>query len=78
MFEGLKKYNVFARRYFFPLCSDYSCYRMLPSAHPSYLPVAQNISSEVLCLPYYGELSGDDAHRICDILLFLMQDGAQS
>lgn len=72
IFEQLRGYNVFARRYFFPLCSEYSCYRMLPSAHPSYLPVAHSAASEVLCLPYYGALSSDEAHRICDILLFLM------
>jgi len=72
LFAQLREYNVIARRYFFPLCSEYSCYRMLPSAHPSYLPVAHSAASEVLCLPYYGTLSSDEAHRICDILLFLM------
>ncbi len=73
MFEQMKAFNLFPRRYFFPLCSEYSCYRMLPSAHPSYLPAAHRAASEVLCLPYYGALSDDDAHRICDILLFLMK-----
>lgn len=72
MFEQLKEYNVFARRYFYPLCSDYSCYRMLPSAHPSYLPNAHRAATEVLCLPYYGALSDDDVHQICDIFLHVM------
>jgi len=75
LFARLREYNVIARRYFFPLCSEYSCYRMLPSAHPSYLPVAHLAATEVLCLPYYGALSSDEAHRICDILLFLMGRG---
>jgi dTDP-4-amino-4,6-dideoxygalactose transaminase len=70
--DGLREYNVYARRYFFPLCSEFSCYRMLPSAHPSYLQVAHLASTEVMCLPYYGALTSDEAHRICDILLFLM------
>jgi dTDP-4-amino-4,6-dideoxygalactose transaminase len=68
MFEGLRRFNVFARKYFYPLCSDYSCYRMLPSAHPSYLPIAHKAASEVLCLPFYGALPHDDVHRICDMI----------
>lgn len=73
VFEGLHRFNVFARKYFYPLCSDYSCYRMLPSAHPSYLPVAHKVASEVLCLPFYGALEDEIVHRICDIIEFLVQ-----
>jgi dTDP-4-amino-4,6-dideoxygalactose transaminase len=77
MFEQLKEFNIFARRYFFPLCSDYSCYRMLPSAHPSYLPNAHRAATEVLCLPYFGALSDDEVHQICDIFLHLMLRSAK-
>ena len=38
--QDLKAYNVFARKYFYPLCSDYESYRDLPSASPDCLPVA--------------------------------------
>jgi len=69
---GLKNFNIFARRYFYPLCSDYSCYRQLPSASPANLPVAHRAAAEVLALPFYGALSDGDAHRICDALLYLM------
>jgi len=72
VFDGLRRYNVYARKYFYPLCSDYSCYRMLPSAHPSYLPVAHNVASQVLCLPFYGGLGDDEVHRICDIIEWLI------
>jgi dTDP-4-amino-4,6-dideoxygalactose transaminase len=74
VFEGLRRFNVFARKYFYPLCSDYSCYRMLPSAHSSYLPVAHKVASEVLCLPFYGDLEHADVHRICDIIRVLIPD----
>jgi dTDP-4-amino-4,6-dideoxygalactose transaminase len=73
LYDGLRRFNVFARKYFYPLCSDYSCYRMLPSAHPSYLPVAQKVAAEVLCLPFYGTLEHDRVHRISDIIRFLVQ-----
>ena len=35
VYDELKKYNVFARKYFHPLCSEYTCYRQLPSAAPA-------------------------------------------
>jgi dTDP-4-amino-4,6-dideoxygalactose transaminase len=75
VYTELRRFNVHARKYFYPLCSDHSCYRMLPSAQPSYLPVAQKVASQVLCLPFYGALSADDVHRICDILSHIVLGG---
>jgi dTDP-4-amino-4,6-dideoxygalactose transaminase len=69
--QTLKTYNVFARKYFFPLCSDYDCYRDLPSARPEHLPVARMAASQVLCLPLYGTLEHSAVHTICDIILSL-------
>ena len=36
--EELKKYNVFTRKYFYPLCSDFEWYKNLESAQPKNLP----------------------------------------
>jgi dTDP-4-amino-4,6-dideoxygalactose transaminase len=66
--QTLKTLNVFARKYFYPLCSDYPSYRALPSASPECLPVARMAVSQVLCLPLYGSLSHDAVHTICDII----------
>ncbi len=68
VYEKFKEYNVMARKYFFPLASEYPCYRHVPSAAPSNLPVAHKVSNEVLCLPVYSDLSVEDIERICDIL----------
>jgi dTDP-4-amino-4,6-dideoxygalactose transaminase len=68
VFDRFKDYNVFTRKYFYPLCSDYSCYKSLPSSSKDNLPVANRIKDEVLCLPFYGGLSIHDADRICEIL----------
>jgi dTDP-4-amino-4,6-dideoxygalactose transaminase len=68
VYTEFKKYNVFTRKYFYPLCSDYSCYRQLPSSAPENLPVAHKVVREVLCLPLYGNLTLDDVEKICDIL----------
>jgi dTDP-4-amino-4,6-dideoxygalactose transaminase len=66
--ERLKEYNLFARRYFYPLCSEIPAYRELASSRPGNLTVAHRISKEVLCLPFYGTLAPAVAHRICDII----------
>ena len=69
--DRLKAYNVLTRKYFFPLCSEYPCYRELPSSAPANLPVAHRAVREVLCLPLYGTLPLDAVDRICDFLLAL-------
>lgn len=66
--ERFKEYNVFTRKYFYPLCSDYPHYRNLPSSSPANLPVAQKVVREVLSMPFYGGLSVDDVEKICNIL----------
>jgi dTDP-4-amino-4,6-dideoxygalactose transaminase len=68
---ALKAANVMTRKYFFPLCSDYPCYRSLPSSAAAGLPVAHRVVQEVLCLPLYGTLPLDAVDRICEMLLAL-------
>jgi len=68
VYEKLKEYNVFTRKYFYPLCSEYACYRHLPSANPANLPVAHQIVNETLALPFYGGLSTDEVENICEII----------
>jgi dTDP-4-amino-4,6-dideoxygalactose transaminase len=64
----LKKCNIYTRKYFYPLCSDYACYSGLPSARPELLPAARRVSSQVLCLPLYGELDKDVVDVICKVV----------
>ena len=68
VYDAFKNYNVFARKYFHPLCSDYTCYRQLNSSSPANLPVANVIGQQVLSLPMYGGLTEDDVRKICAIL----------
>jgi dTDP-4-amino-4,6-dideoxygalactose transaminase len=75
MYEGLKSYNVFARRYFYPLCSDYEPYRHLPSSARDNLPVANRVGDEVLCLPFFGALGTDSAEQICDAVTAIIGRG---
>jgi dTDP-4-amino-4,6-dideoxygalactose transaminase len=66
--DALKQQNVFTRKYFYPLCSDYACYQDLPSSR-SALPVARAVVNEVLCLPIYGALPAAAVDTICDLIL---------
>ncbi|MDD5455806.1 MAG: DegT/DnrJ/EryC1/StrS family aminotransferase [Candidatus Margulisbacteria bacterium] len=68
VYAEFKKFNVFTRKYFYPLCSEYTCYKQIPSSSPHNLPVAHQVVKEVLSMPFYGDLSADDVCRICDIL----------
>lgn len=72
LLEGLRTFNVFARRYFYPLCSNLPYCAAIPSAEPGNLPVANRVAGEVLCLPLYGDLGADCAHRIADMVAHLM------
>jgi len=64
----LKDFNVYCRKYFYPLCSDYPCYQHLPSASPASLPVAGKVVRQVLCLPFYGSLGTSAAEKICELI----------
>ncbi|MCK4234492.1 DegT/DnrJ/EryC1/StrS family aminotransferase [candidate division WOR-3 bacterium] len=68
VYEELKKYNIYGRRYFYPLISQFPTYRGLPSASPENLPVAEKLSAEVLCIPIYPDLSLAMVEFICRII----------
>ncbi len=68
VYEELRHYNVYARKYFHPLCSEFTCYRQLSSSNPANLPVANAVGQQVLSLPMYGGLTEDDVRKICAIL----------
>ena len=68
LYEDLKKENILGRRYFYPLISDFSTYRSLPSANKENLPFANKLADTVLCLPMHHELSDTDLNRILDVV----------
>ena len=68
VYGEFKNFNVYTRKYFHPLCSEYTCYRQLHSSNPANLPAANIIGQQVLSLPMYGELTEDDIRKICAIL----------
>lgn len=69
LYESLKMNNIYCRRYFYPLISQFRPYRNLPSSSPENLPVAENIAEKVLCLPIYPDLGLDSVSSICDQII---------
>ncbi|MFA7116553.1 MAG: DegT/DnrJ/EryC1/StrS family aminotransferase [Bacteroidales bacterium] len=68
LYQKMKEYNIFGRRYFYPLISDFSTYRSLPSAAPTNLPVANKKSREVICLPMNKGLTPEEVERVLDVI----------
>lgn len=68
LYQKLKDHGIFARRYFYPLISNFPMYRGFPSAEPSNLPIATDAAKRVMCLPIYPELDIKEQSRIIEIL----------
>ncbi|MEN9919882.1 MAG: hypothetical protein RL662_2318 [Bacteroidota bacterium] len=68
LYQKLQANNIFGRRYFYPLISDFPIYKGLPSATIENIPVATRVAKEVICLPIYPDLSLDDVARICKVI----------
>ena len=66
LYLKLREYNIFARRYFYPLVPDFACYRGLVQAEK--LPVARGVASRILTLPNYTDLQLEDVDKISDIV----------
>jgi dTDP-4-amino-4,6-dideoxygalactose transaminase len=68
LYQKLKDQNVFSRRYFYPLITDFPMYRGLPSANRANLPVAAHAADRVLCLPIYPAMTTSDQQRVIDLI----------
>lgn len=69
LYFEMKEANVLGRRYFYPLISDFSTYRGLPSATRENLPEAYKLADTVLCLPMHHDLSEEDIERVLKLIV---------
>jgi dTDP-4-amino-4,6-dideoxygalactose transaminase len=75
VYEKLKRHNIYGRRYFYPLISQFPTYRGLTSAQMENLPVATKAAEQVICLPMFTSLSIDCVNEICSVLMNLNKNG---
>jgi dTDP-4-amino-4,6-dideoxygalactose transaminase len=68
LYEKLKTFNVFARRYFYPLVTDFECYKSTSYAKGEGLLMAKEVADRIVTLPIYFDLEIDDVGRICEMI----------
>ena len=69
LFYKYREQNILARRYFYPLISEFSTYHHLPSSTKENLPNAHKMADSVLCLPMHHALTDEDIQRILDLII---------
>jgi dTDP-4-amino-4,6-dideoxygalactose transaminase len=68
LYNKLKAHGIHARRYFYPLISNFPMYRNCPSAQTENLPVATDVANRVLCLPIYPALTDEQQMNIVSLI----------
>lgn len=69
LYFKMRDRNVWGRRYFYPLISEFSTYRGLESAAPDNLPTAHKMADTVICLPLHHLLSDEDVQRVIECIV---------
>ncbi|MFI3297221.1 MAG: DegT/DnrJ/EryC1/StrS family aminotransferase [bacterium] len=64
LYFKMKDNGILGRRYFYPLISEFTTYRDLPSAGKENMPVATKMADTVICLPMYAGLSEENVQII--------------
>ncbi len=64
--DVLATHNIFARKYFYPIVSDYECYKDTYCSTDT--PCAKRMGDSVLTLPMYADLGRENVERICRII----------
>lgn len=68
LYSRLLSFNIFCRKYFYPLCSNFKCFKGLPSSSADNLPTANKVAESVLALPLHGRMSASDVQKIGGII----------
>lgn len=66
LFAFLQTKNIIARKYFYPIITDYECYR--DQFDSSLTPIAKRIGDRILTLPIAASMTDEDIERCCTAL----------
>lgn len=67
VFKALADNGIGARKYFYPLTSEYECYEELFDSRDT--PIALKMSLRVLTLPLYADLQMEHVEKICNVIV---------
>lgn len=68
LYDRLKRHDIFGRRYFYPLISQFPTYRGLESALPGKLTIAEKAAEQVICLPLYPDLTVEIVDQVAGLI----------
>ncbi len=68
LFDRFTQANIFPRKYFYPLITDFSLYKGYKIISKHKIPNARRVADSVICLPLYPDLTESDVSRICDVI----------
>ncbi len=70
IYELLKKHDIIARKYFYPITCDLDCYKMYSPKNTTYdVPISRYLAEHVLTLPLYADLPVEAVGTICRFIL---------
>lgn len=64
IYASLKSIDIYARKYFHPICTDFESYSGFPIWSTRTVPYVSIVKSQVLCLPFHNDVSDDDVAAI--------------
>lgn len=67
IYGALRGYDIFSRKYFHPICTDFEPYRGKPIHSVRNTPYAEVVKSRVLCLPFHSGVTEDHVNIIRDV-----------
>ena len=70
----LEAENILARRYFYPGCHRMEPYRSFYPNAGLLLPVTEQLTQSLFCLPNGTATKNDDIEKICDFMWFVMSN----
>ena len=69
IYEALKKENIFARKYFHPICTDFEPYKGYDIVSTCATPYVEKVKHEVLCLPFHSGVKNSHINIIKSIFI---------
>lgn len=66
LYLKFKQRNIYTRKYFYPACHDYECYK--DNLQNRVLSIVDDIKHRVLCLPFYGNLDITTLKQIKEVI----------
>lgn len=66
--NDLKEKGIYCRRYFYPLITDFDCYKNSSDIISHDLENSREVSQGILCLPIHQDITIEDVTYICNLI----------